>query len=344
MTAVLDTVTTPVEDLLARAHAYVTHSHAKNTLDAYAADWKHFSAWCDDHKRRALPASTETILCYIVDLAERYIVATLDRRLSNIGYYHKQARHALPTKDPEVERTMRSIRRAKGVAPNGKAPSSRHCCARWLRHCLMTCLVCGTKHSCWSGSQALFRSSGLTICKLQMMQTVPQPHNTLPHSILSGLSIERYSAFKICPSYSLLQQQAVDEQIRAYGIHLLFKQAADGAVIIGDSHEYCAIEQASALEETTSSAINAAILRYGQQMLDLPSWEIARMWNGYYMLHPERPIYTQTIDDRIQIVTGIAGKGMSTAPGFARRQIDSILSLLISCTMMSFARDERIHA
>jgi hypothetical protein len=39
---------TPVEDLLARARAYVTHSHAKNTLDAYAADWKHFSGWCDD--------------------------------------------------------------------------------------------------------------------------------------------------------------------------------------------------------------------------------------------------------------------------------------------------------
>ena len=113
---------TPVEDLLARARAYVTHSHAKNTLDAYVADWKHFSAWCDDHKRRALPASPETILCYVVDLVDRYTVATIDRRLSSIGYYHKQARHGLPTKDPEVERTMRGIRRAKGVAPNGKSP------------------------------------------------------------------------------------------------------------------------------------------------------------------------------------------------------------------------------
>jgi hypothetical protein len=46
----------------------------------------------------------------------------LDRRLVNISYHHKQARHALPTKDPEVERTMRGIRRAKGMAPNGKAP------------------------------------------------------------------------------------------------------------------------------------------------------------------------------------------------------------------------------
>ena len=80
---------TPVEDLLARARAYITHSHAKNTLDAYAADWKHFSAWCDDHKRRTLPASPETILCYVVDLVDRYSVATIDRRLSSIGYYHK---------------------------------------------------------------------------------------------------------------------------------------------------------------------------------------------------------------------------------------------------------------
>jgi len=113
---------TPVEDLLARARAYVTHSHAKNTLAAYAADWKHFSTWCDTHKRRALPASPETILCYVVDLVDRYTVATIDRRLSSIGYYHKHARHALPNKDPEVERTMRGIRRARGVAPNGKAP------------------------------------------------------------------------------------------------------------------------------------------------------------------------------------------------------------------------------
>ena len=83
---------------------------------------KHFSAWCEQHKRRALPASPETILCYVVDLVDRFTVATIDRRLSSIGYYHKQARHRLPTKDPEVERTMRGIRRVKGIAPNGKAP------------------------------------------------------------------------------------------------------------------------------------------------------------------------------------------------------------------------------
>jgi hypothetical protein len=36
--------TPAVADLLARARVYVEGSHAKQTLEAYAADWKHFSA------------------------------------------------------------------------------------------------------------------------------------------------------------------------------------------------------------------------------------------------------------------------------------------------------------
>ena len=87
--------------LLARARDYTVHSHAKHTLQNYAADWKHFTAWCTEHGRRALPAAPETILCYVVALVDRYAVSTIERRLASISYYHKQARHPLPTKDPE---------------------------------------------------------------------------------------------------------------------------------------------------------------------------------------------------------------------------------------------------
>ena len=170
-----------------------------------------------------------------------------------------------------------------------------------------------------------FRTSGLQICKLQMMQTVPLPPSYLPHSILSGLSIQRYPAFKSCPSYSLLSEQPVDEEIRDYGIHLLFKQAADGSVIIGDSHEYRDWQEIHTLEESTSSSINAAILGYAKKMVKLPSWDIQKMWNGYYLIHPRQGIYTATIDDRIQFVTGIGGKGMSTGPGYARHSIEKLL-------------------
>ena len=170
-----------------------------------------------------------------------------------------------------------------------------------------------------------FRASGLRICKLQMMQTVALPARTLPLSILSGLSILRYPAFKATPSYEKLRQQPVEKDLREYGIHLLFKQAVDGYVIIGDSHEYKDFADASTGEEYTNNSINDAILRYGKRMLALPSWQIEQTWNGYYLLHPERAVYTETLYGNIHITTGIAGKGMSTGPGFSRQHVNTVL-------------------
>ncbi|GCE23348.1 TIGR03364 family FAD-dependent oxidoreductase [Dictyobacter kobayashii] len=172
----------------------------------------------------------------------------------------------------------------------------------------------------------VFSASGLKLCKLQMMSTVPQPQVVLPHSILSGHSIKRYPAFASCPSYRLLEQQEVDAELQKYGIHMLAKQAQDGSVILGDSHEYLAIEDVGRdTYEYTSWHINELLLQYAQNMLSLPDWRIQRMWNGYYMIHPELPVYTHTIDNTIHIVTGIGGKGMSTGPGFSRHNIERIL-------------------
>ena len=54
-----------LDALLSRARDYTTHSHAAQTLKNYAADWKHFNAWCAEHGRRALPASPETTDFYV---------------------------------------------------------------------------------------------------------------------------------------------------------------------------------------------------------------------------------------------------------------------------------------
>jgi FAD dependent oxidoreductase TIGR03364 len=171
-----------------------------------------------------------------------------------------------------------------------------------------------------------FRLSGMRICKLQMMQTVAQPGFQLPHNIMSGLSILRYPAFAACSSYPLLEQQPMEQAIRDYGIHLLLKQTIDGAIMIGDSHEYQSPGEAGALEERTNGAINHAILRYAQSMLRLPSWDIEQLWNGYYPVHPEGEVYTRTLDGAIHIVS-IAGKGMTLGAGFAQQHIDQILHL-----------------
>ncbi len=173
---------------------------------------------------------------------------------------------------------------------------------------------------------ALFDSSGLRVCKLQMMRTAPQPYAVLPHAVLSGLSILRYPAFASCPSYASLRAQPADPYLRDHGVHLLFKALPDGAVVIGDSHQYSHVRDADLSEEATDSRVNAAILRYGQRMVMLPSWDIDALWNGYYLVHPEREVYVETVDQTIHIVTGIGGKGMTTGPGFAHAHIDTLLA------------------
>ena len=157
----------------------------------------------------------------------------------------------------------------------------------------------------------------------QHLTPIPGAEDTF--AFLSGLSIGRYPAFKSCPSYPLLQGQPVDQRIRDYGIHLLFKQASDGSIIIGDSHEYRSFEDANTGEESTNCLINETVLSYGQRTITLPTWDMQKLWNGYYLIHPIHQVYTETIEDRIHIVTGIAGKGMSTGPGFSRQHIEDVL-------------------
>ncbi len=185
-------------------------------------------------------------------------------------------------------------------------------------------IVCGGA-DCTTLFPTLLERSGLRLCKLRMMRTVAQGGYTLPHALLSGLSIRRYPAFASCPSYAPLLDEPVDATLRDYGIHLLFKQLPDGSIVVGDSHQYVDVRDAALLAESTNPAIDAAVLGYGRRMLAPPSWDIQERWNGYYLTHPAREVYAETIDGVIHLVTGIGGKGMTTGPGYARAYIDAVL-------------------
>ena len=169
----------------------------------------------------------------------------------------------------------------------------------------------------------LFRQSPLQISKLQMMQTVPQASVRLPHNIMSGLTLRRYPAFAACPSYKSFIKTPFEESYRKWGIHLLFKQADDGSVIIGDSHVYFALNAGDTVRFDVEQEINDAILTYGKRMLHLDSWQMKRSWNGYYMSHPTAHIFSKQISDNLRIATGIGGKGMSTGAGFAKANIEA---------------------
>ncbi|MEM6803972.1 MAG: TIGR03364 family FAD-dependent oxidoreductase, partial [Bacteroidota bacterium] len=91
----------------------------------------------------------------------------------------------------------------------------------------------------------IFRESDLEWVKLQMLKTQPQRRQKIPGSVLTGLSIRRYEAFRACPSYqSIKAKEDAESFARKWGVHILFKQAKDGSIILGDSHEYADVREA----------------------------------------------------------------------------------------------------
>jgi site-specific recombinase XerD len=105
-----------------RLREYVSRSKAPNTLRAYAADWRDFSAWCERQTRTSLPARPETVALYLAGAADRMRVSTLTRRISAIAQAHRLAGFDSPTADARVRTVMAGIRRVKGTAQRGKRP------------------------------------------------------------------------------------------------------------------------------------------------------------------------------------------------------------------------------
>ncbi len=176
---------------------------------------------------------------------------------------------------------------------------------------------------------AIFNESDLEVTKLQMMHTKPQPQGyLLKSSILTGLSIRRYEAFHECPSFHAIKsKENLDSPISTWGIHILFKQAADGSVIIGDSHEYAPANQIDVLGTMINMDIDDLILEEAKKIIDLPTYEIQNRWYGLYSQCKTTDIYQKTIDENIHIVTGIGGKGMTASAGFAKENIHKIFNL-----------------
>lgn len=162
--------------------------------------------------------------------------------------------------------------------------------------------------------------SGLVVSKLQMMQTEPVAGLSLPGNILTGLTIRRYESFQQCPSYASLPFPEPLLELKKWGIHVLFKQALDGSVIVGDSHEYAPITQAEDLGFHTRDDINQLILTEAARIVDFPLNRIRKTWAGFYS-QTDKEIVEYTVDDHIRIITGIGGKGMTSSAGYAEEMI-----------------------
>ena len=68
-----------------KAKQSILLSKAENTVDAYESDWDDFVDWCTYQKVSYFPATPETIVNYINDLADYAKANTISRRISAIS-------------------------------------------------------------------------------------------------------------------------------------------------------------------------------------------------------------------------------------------------------------------
>jgi site-specific recombinase XerD len=105
-----------------QAREFARRAKSESTVRCYKTDWSDFNSWCEAHNVASLPATPETVACYISDLTADHKASTIQRRLSAISQVHQVKGHESPTKNEIVRSVMKGIRRTLGTAPNEKAP------------------------------------------------------------------------------------------------------------------------------------------------------------------------------------------------------------------------------
>jgi integrase len=105
------------------ARDYAKQAASDNTRQAYAKDWAHFARWCRKRGTDPLPPSPELIGLYLADLAapadgtHPLTVATIERRLSGLGWGYAQRGLRLDRGDRHIASVLAGIRRRHARPP-----------------------------------------------------------------------------------------------------------------------------------------------------------------------------------------------------------------------------------
>ena len=158
-------------------------------------------------------------------------------------------------------------------------------------------------------------AAGVTVCKLQMLRTAPQPAGwKLGPALCAGLTLAHYDAFALCPSLTELKQhfaQARAEEMR-WGVHVLVSQNGDGGLTLGDTHEYGATHDPFQRE-----ALDRLVLAYLDEFACIPERSIAEHWTGYYPKLAGKSELVLNPMPGVTLVNALGGAGMTLSFGLA---------------------------
>ena len=100
------------------------NSKAANTLRAYKADFKDFTAFCVKNGLNSMPTEPKILSLYLTHLSSTSKFSTLKRRIASISVIHKIKGHYLDTKHPLIMENLHGIKRVKGSNQKSKKPIS----------------------------------------------------------------------------------------------------------------------------------------------------------------------------------------------------------------------------
>ncbi len=116
-----------------RMKHYIESSQAQNTRRAYRSSFQHFCDWAATHDQDCLPASANTVMAYLVDLAENgYKASTLELRIAAIKKAHEAKGLDSPTSALAVRQLFKGIRNEIGTAANKKKPLTTDQIRAWI--------------------------------------------------------------------------------------------------------------------------------------------------------------------------------------------------------------------
>lgn len=149
--------------------------------------------------------------------------------------------------------------------------------------------------------------------RLQMMQTDPlgEPLTT---SVADSDSFRYYPAYASPALDELNGRQPQAATAAEHRMQLLMVQRADGGLTIGDTHEYAHPFAFDTLEDPYDHLTGVV-----ESLLGRPLPKVRRRWAGVYAqcTDSSRVVHRQRVRDRVWLVTGPGGRGMTCSPAIA---------------------------
>jgi len=191
-------------------------AYAPATMKCYYTDVEIFETWCRDWGRVPFPAATETVCEFLEDQAVGRAASTVRRRIYSIRKVHRLLRLPDPTRDEDINLSLRRVRRSQRSRPKQRLGCRRDYLEQFIAAQDDTVIGIRNKALLALGYELLARRSELAALRLEDLTW--QADGTL--SVLIRRSKTDPFGSGRLGFTSQKTRKLVDDWVRCRGVHI----------------------------------------------------------------------------------------------------------------------------